>query len=55
MVHNIYIVCFQCVEITYASEKTIDDPVKVTYFYNKEEPWKAIRGDNVSYIIQIVV
>ena len=25
------------------------DPVEVTYFYTKDKPWKAIRGDDVSY------
>ena len=40
----------QYVEISYASEPNKDgekdDPVKETYFWTKNEPWKAIKGDD---------
>ena len=45
----------QTVQISYASEKNKAgkkdyDPVKESYFYTKEEPWKPISGnDLVSY------
>ena len=49
----------QSVQISYASEKNedgqMDDPVKQSYFYTKEEPWKAIpyTSKHVSYKLPI--
>lgn len=50
----------QSVQISYASEKNedgqMDDPVKQSYFYTKEEPWKAIpyTSDHVSYKLFVI-
>ena len=46
----------QYVEISYASEQNkYEDPILKTYFYKKDEPWKAIRGDDDVWYFNIEV